>query len=122
MENSGKKILIVEDDKPILKAMELKLKSSGFDVTTAEDGQIALDHLKDNKADLILLDIVMPVVDGFGVLKELNNGGDKTPVIILSNLGQKEDIDKAKKLGAKDYFVKSDIDLNEIVDKVAKFL
>lgn len=112
----------MEDEKPIAKALELKLSGSGFDVTVANDGQDALDVLADTSFDLILLDLIMPRVDGFGVLAWLKDHGKKSKVIVLSNLGQTEDIAKAKSQGAIDYFIKSDTPLNEIVARVQKHL
>lgn len=120
MTNSEKKILIAEDDKPISKAMQLKLESSGYTVDVAQDGKIALEMLEETEYDLLLLDIVMPVLNGFKVLEELKNKESSIPVIVMSNLGQAEDIEKAKSLGAKNYFIKSNIDLNEVVTNVEK--
>ena len=116
------KILVAEDEKPMAKALELKLTSVGFEVEVAFDGEEAIKKIKDNKYDLILLDLVMPKVDGFDVLKEIQNLKLSTPVIVSSNLSQEEDRKKAKDLGAKDYFVKSDTTLNELVEKVKQNL
>ena len=117
-EKTLKKILIVEDEKPMARALELKLKHSGFDAQIANDGQMALDLMKSSKFDLILLDLMLPKVDGFGVMKEMKERKDKTPVIIASNLGQDDDAQKAKSMGAKWYFVKSDTPINKIVDYI----
>ena len=119
--NKIKKILIVENERPMAYALELKLKNSGFDVKSAYGGQEAIDRLKTDKFDLILLDLMMPGKDGFNVLQEMKDGGIVTPAVVLSNLGQQEDLEKAKKLGAKDYFVKSNISINEIIKKIQKF-
>lgn len=116
------KILLVEDDKPIATALKLKLEDSGYDVVYAEDGAIALDSLKDETFNLILLDLIMPNVDGFEVLEKMKEQNITTPVIILSNLGQDEDIKKAKELGAEDYFIKTDIDLKELIEYIKKQL
>ena len=116
------KILVAEDEKPMAKALELKLTSVGFEVEVAFDGEEAIKKIKDNKYDLILLDLVMPKVDGFEVLKEIQKLKLATPVIVSSNLSQEEDRKKAKDLGAKDYFVKSDTTLNELVEKVKQNL
>lgn len=117
-----KVILIAEDEKPLARVLSLKLNSAGYQTTTVFDGQEALDLLAKQSFDLIILDLVMPKIDGFNVLTELNKRGSKIPVIVASNLSQSEDLEKAKKLGAVDYFVKSDVSLAEIVDKVKQHL
>lgn len=117
-----KKILIAEDEQPMAHALELKLQHSGYEAKAVFDGQQALDELKKEKYDLILSDLVMPVVDGFGVLAALQEQGSKLPVIVSSNLGQPEDIARAKKLGAADYFVKADTSINDVVEHVKRFL
>ena len=115
-----KKILIVEDERPIRQALGLKLENVGFSITSAVNGKEALSIIGETKFDLILLDLVMPEIDGYEVLTQLKKGGINTPVIVLSNLGQEDDVKKAKDLGAEDYFVKSDTPLSRIVEKVKK--
>jgi DNA-binding response OmpR family regulator len=115
---NGKRILIAEDEKPMANALSLKLGSVGFEVTLVYDGESAISAVKTSPFDLILLDLVMPVKDGFYVLTELAKLKITTPVIVSSNLSQEEDIKRAKELGARDYFIKSDITLSEIVEKV----
>lgn len=117
-----KKILIVDDEKPLARVMSLKLNSAGYQTSTVFSGEEALATLSREHFDLILLDLMMTKKDGFYVLSELKNWGIKTPVIIASNLAQKEDIEKAKKLGVADYFVKSDVTLVEMVNKVKQYL
>jgi len=118
-----KKVLIVEDEKPVARAMQLKLQFSGFDVKNAFDGEEALDILKDESFDIILLDLILPKKDGFAVLAELKERNNKTPIIIISNLGQDEDIKKVKELcGECDYFIKSNTPISEIVEYVKKNL
>jgi DNA-binding response OmpR family regulator len=114
------KVLIVEDDKFLSNAYRLKFTKVGFEVKIAFDGQEAINILGSFTPDIILLDLVMPVKDGFTVLSELkSNTQYKTiPVIITSNLSQKEDIDKAIGLGANDFLVKSDVSMDDIVKKV----
>lgn len=116
------RILICEDEKPLSSALNLKLSSQGYTPTIVNNGREALEKLSQNQFDLILLDLIMPEVDGFEVLEELKNKGISTPVIVLSNLGQKEDIEKAKTLGAKDFFIKSDTPIAEVVEKVKNHL
>lgn len=118
----AKKILIAEDDASLSKALKLKLASLGFEVEVATDGEDALMHLKKTQYDLLLLDLMMPQVDGFGVLEELKKLKHKPVVFVNSNLSQASDKDKAMKLGADDYLVKSDISLKEIVAKITKAL
>ena len=80
------------------------------------DGLAAWELIKKEKFDLILLDLMLPKMDGFGVLKSMREKKDNTPVIVASNLGQEDDAQKAKSMGAKWYFVKSDTPINKIVD------
>jgi len=117
-----KKILIGEDEKPMARALELKLTKSGFEAKAVFDGQEVLNELAKNKYDLVLLDLIMPVKDGFAVLEELNNKKNKIPVIVSSNLGQPEDVARAKKLGAVNYFIKSDTPINEVISFIKKAL
>lgn len=116
------KILIAEDEKPMAKALTYKLNKSGFDATPVFNGQEALDELKKEKYDLLILDLMMPVMDGFTLLGELNNKNIMLPVIVASNLGQENDIKEARKLGVVDYIIKSDTPLLEIIEKVNKIL
>jgi DNA-binding response OmpR family regulator len=118
MAESPKKILVVEDEKPINKALELKLTHEQFAVTTAFDGEEGLAQVQQGQFDLILLDLVMPKKDGFQVLSELQAANNTTPIIVLSNLGQAEDIKRAKDFGAVDYFVKSQMSIVDIVNRV----
>ena len=120
--SSKKKVLIIEDRKPIIKALNIKLERSGFEVKMAEDGEAGLKALESDKFDLILLDIVLPKINGFTILAEMQARKIDTPVIVLSNLSQEEDARRAKELGAKDYFIKSDISINEVVKRVSRVL
>ena len=117
-----KKILIAEDEKPMANALKAKLESSGFEVEIASDGEMALSILAKGKIDLMLLDLIMPKKDGFSVLTELKKTGNKTPVVISSNLSQESDVKKTKELGAVDFFVKSDTPIVEVVEKIKKIL
>ncbi len=118
MPKTSKKILIVEDEKPIRQALELKLSKAGFSITPVSNGKDAISKVSKQKFDLILLDLMMPEMNGYEVLAQLKNLNIKTPVIILSNLGQEEDIKKAKEYGAEDYCIKSNTPISSIVDKV----
>lgn len=116
------KILIVEDEKPMANALELKLNKSGFEAKAVYDGNQALIAIADQKYDLVLLDLMMPNLDGFGVLEEMKKKNINIPVIVSTNLSQASDIERAKSLGAKDYFVKSDTPINGVIEHVKKAL
>lgn len=122
MTKIAKKILIIEDEKPMAKALELKLNKSGLETRVVFNGEDALQLLAKEKFDMILLDLVMPKMDGFAVLKELKSREIKTPVIVTSNLGQEEDAKKAKELGAIDYFIKSNTPIAQLVEYIKKYL
>ncbi len=122
MPTTKKKILIIEDEKPMARALELKLARAGFEATSASNGEDGLAMLEKETFALILLDLVMPKMDGFSVLGELKQKNIQTPVIILSNLSQEDDEKRAKALGAKDFFIKSNTPIAAIVEQVNKFL
>ncbi len=117
-----KKILIIEDEKPMAKALELKLNHAGFDAMAVFNGEEGIAELSSKSYDLVLLDLVMPKMDGFSVLKELQKLNISTPVIILSNLSQEDDESKARELGAQDFFIKSNTPIASIVEKVINTL
>lgn len=119
---AAKKILIVDDEKPMAHALELKLQHSGFDTKVAYLGSDALSLLDKEKYNLILLDLMMPSPDGFAVLETLQKKKNTIPVIVTTNLSQLEDEKRAMTLGAKKYFVKSNTPLSEIIDHVKKIL
>lgn len=116
-----KKILIVEDEKPLANALSLKFTASGFETQAVYDGDEALGLLEKEKYDLMLLDIMMPKRDGFSVLEELKDKKIKIPVFIMSNLGQTEDLARAKTFDVADYIVKSNTPLAEIVERVSTY-
>lgn len=118
--NSKKLIFIIEDEQVLLKALSLKIIEKGYKVLTALDGEMALSMLKNTKPDLILLDILLPKIDGFKVLKKIKAmpGLKNVPVIVLSNLSDTNEIEKGLKLGAKDYYIKSNIKINTVVDHI----
>jgi DNA-binding response OmpR family regulator len=117
-----KRVLIVEDEKPMAKALELKLRHSGFAAKVAYNGQEAIDILNKETFDIMVLDLVMPVVDGFGVLEFTHKKGMKMPIIVASNLSQEEDEKRAKSLGAVDYLVKSNTPINDVVKRVTDII
>lgn len=114
------KVLVVEDDKFLTSAYKAKLTKSGFEVQVASDGEEALQALQAFSPDIILLDLVMPRKDGFATLPEIRakENFKTTPIIVTSNLGQKEDVDKAMSLGASDYIIKSDLSMDALVTKI----
>lgn len=120
--SESKKILVVEDEKPMARALKLKLESNGFLVSLAVDGGEALEAISKVVFDLIILDLVIPGIDGFAILGELRKTINKPSVIVASNLGQLEDINRAKELGAEHYFVKSNTSLAQIVQMVKTVL
>ncbi len=117
-------ILIIEDDQFLQKIYSNKLHAEGFGVSQAAEGNEGLRKVKDEKPDLIILDLILPGKNGFDILAEIK-GNDTTkeiPVIILSNLGQDKDIKRGLEMGAVDYFVKTDIKLSEVLGKVREHL
>lgn len=113
-----KRILIAEDEASLSKALSMKLANIGFEVTLVEDGQAALDQLKKNTFDLALLDLMMPKLDGFGVLAEKKAWKSQPVVFVNSNLSQQSDVDKALAAGADQFLVKSDVSLKDLVAKI----
>jgi PleD family two-component response regulator len=125
MPKAEKKVmLIVEDDEVLLRALYLLFHKGEFTIASATDGDTALKMTQRLKPDVVLLDLLLPKMNGFDYLKILKSEPaiKNIPVIVLSNLGDKESVDKAKGLGALDYFIKSDTDLTTLNDKVNKIL
>jgi len=122
MPTQSKKVLIVEDEKPLAQALYLKLKKNNIESEIAYNGEEALEILEKQSFDLILLDLIMPQMDGFAMLEELKKKGIKTPVVVTSNLGQEEDIKRVMEMGVKEYIIKSNTPIVEIVNKVKAIL
>ncbi|MCK9578125.1 response regulator [bacterium] len=116
--SKNKKILVAEDEKPLSKALEIKLGKEGFDVTVAQNGEEAISLLSKEDFDVLILDLIMPKKDGFSVLEFLKEKNKKVRIVVLSNLAQEEDFKKAKDLGAKSYFVKSNTPIIELVNYI----
>ena len=118
----SKKILIIEDEEIMYGLLERKLNGEGYDARVAKDGVEGMEMLKQEKPDLILLDIVMPRMGGFEVMAELKKDEElsKIPVVIISNSGQPVELDKAKELGVKDWLIKTEFDPQEVIEKVKK--
>ncbi len=119
-----KTIFLVEDDLFLSSLLKTKFIEAGFKVINARDGDEAIQILKKQKPDIIILDIILPKKNGFEVMQEINKNPaiNKAPIIIVSNLGQSEDVSKGKELGAIEYFVKARISIEDLVEKIKKFL
>ena len=120
MAGSQKRILIVEDERPLSHALDLKLQHEGFATAIAQNGEECLKLIDEQTFDVVLLDLMMPVLDGFQVLERLQQKTNRPTVFVLSNLSQAEDEQRVLKLGAKKFFIKSDTPLGVIVDEVKK--
>lgn len=117
-----KKILLIEDDPFIVDIYTTKLKESNFDVNVLTDGSDFLERIKEIKPDLLLLDIVLPQVDGWEILREIRSDPKikNLKVIVLSNLSQKSDVEKGMILGADKYLIKAHFTPSEIVEEIKK--
>lgn len=113
-----KHILIVEDERPLAHALELKLGHDGYQTTTARTGTEGLKEAQSGNYDLILLDLILPELDGFAILTQLRSENNTIPVVILSNLGQEEDKQRVAQLSVSQYCVKSNMPLAAIVNAV----
>ena len=118
------KILIVDDDVFLLDMYSLKFKEAGFQVEIAQNGEEAIKKIKEVGPKIILLDIVMPKMDGLETLRQIKKDkiAENTKIVILTNLGQKEDIEKSLRLGADDYIVKAHFTPTEVLNKVKALL
>ena len=124
--SATKKILIVEDDKFLRDLVLKKLKEEQYETVYAVDGEEAIQKIKEEKPDLVLLDLILPSLSGFEVLKQVKTDPqpevNSIPVIILSNLGQEDDIKKGIDMGAKDFLIKAHFTLSEIIAKIKETL
>lgn len=119
------KILLIEDDEILRDLCVTKLQKEDYQVITAIEGQEGLSKIKEEKPDLVLLDIILPGIDGFEILKRVQKTGGyltKIPIILLTNLGQEKDIEKGKELGARDYLVKANLTTEQIIEKIKQYL
>lgn len=124
MEGKKKRVLIVEDDEHVSKVYDIKIKMEGIETILARDGEEGIKVCLAEKPDLVLLDLMLPKKDGFAVLEEIKKHAEfkNTPVLILSNLGQPSDMEKANKLGAAEYIIKADFSIKQVIDKVKGYL
>jgi len=119
-----KKVLFIEDEPSLQKALSLSLKAQGFDVLSAFDGESGLSMVKESKPDLVLLDLILPKMDGFTVLEELKKMPETKdmPVIVLTNLDDTEDVQRVLDLGATNYLIKASYNTEDIAGKVKEIL
>lgn len=122
--SDNKKVLVIEDDEIISSMYKTKLEQDGYTVLTADNGGDGLEMAKNNKVDIILLDIIMPQLDGFTVLDELKAHANtkKTPVIMLTNLSTEEDRKKGEEKGAAGYWVKAQLTPSQVSQQINEFL
>lgn len=120
----GPKIVIIEDEPMLLKALNIELLGEKFQIASAQNGVSGLELVEKEKPDLVLLDLLLPRISGFDVLQKMKENPEtkNIPVIILSNLSEEDQVKKALKLGAEDFFIKSNIKLEQIVKKVKTVL
>ena len=120
----AKTILIIEDDKFLRELIVRKLKDEKYQIVEASDGEEGLEKAKKEIPDLVLLDLILPGIDGFEVLSKIKeeHALSSVPVIILSNLGQREEVEKGLKMGAVDYLIKAHFTPGEIIEKIKTVL
>ena len=119
-----KRVLIVEDEKSLLEAMKIEAEMQNLDIITASTGETGVEVARKEKPDLILLDLLLPAMDGFTVLEKLkkDESTKAIPVFILSNLGQKGDKEQGLKMGAEEYIIKATTSIEEIINRAKKHL
>lgn len=124
MKKNHKKILIIEDDKFISEIYVSQFEKEGYSLVKAENGEDGLRMIESENLDLIILDILLPKMNGFEILEELNKNGTiaEKKIIVLSNLGQEKEIERAKELGAIDYLTKANFSFKEVLEKVEKYI
>src|SRR3990167_6130834 len=117
-----KKVLVVEDEQLIADLLQKKLIKEGYYAFAAGDGEVALQQIREERPDIVLLDIVLPRMNGFEVLAELRKDEElrKIPVIIISNAGQPAEIEKAREAGVRDWLIKTEFDPQEVLEKVRR--
>ncbi|MBU0476608.1 response regulator [Patescibacteria group bacterium] len=118
----SKKILVVEDEEIMIDLLERKLSQEGYEVSVAKNGVEGLKKMKEFSPDLVLLDIIMPKMGGLEVMEEKQKDEElkKIPLIVISNSGQPVEIERIKRLGAKDWLIKTEFDPQEVIEKVIK--
>ncbi len=118
------KILFIEDDPLIVKIYSTRLKADGHDVTSAENGEEGLKKVYEVKPDIIVLDVMMPRIDGFGVLEKLRADPlfSSTPILMYSNLNNEDEITRAKEMKATEFIVKANLSPTQMVDKIKQYV
>ncbi|MBI4034173.1 MAG: response regulator [Candidatus Brennerbacteria bacterium] len=124
MVENQKTILLVEDEPLLANLLRQRLEKEGFKVILATDGEEGLKILKTSQPNLILLDIILPKLSGFELMERLKTDPDfgKSPIVIISNLGQESDVERGRVLGAIGYFVKAKMSIEDLVKRVKSFL
>jgi DNA-binding response OmpR family regulator len=117
-----KTILLVENERPLLNVLRFKLERENYKVLAVSNGLDAKDLIEQNEIDLVILDLIIPGMGGFDLLQDLSENKEACKVLVLSNLSQEEDIQKAKKLGAQDYLIKPKTSLKQVLNSVNKTL
>ncbi len=119
-----KKILLVEDDPFLIEIYTAKLENAGFSVDVASDGDMVMNKMKEVKPDLVVLDIVLPNIDGWEILREIKRNEEfkNVKVVILSNLSEKEDVEKGIEEGADKYLIKSHYEPSQVVEEIEEVL
>ena len=122
--SNKKTVLIIEDELFLVQAYKIKFEKEGVNILVANDGKAALEFLAKDPPDVVLLDLLLPGVSGFEVLEAMrkNEKWKTVPVIILTNMGQPQDMERGKALGVSDYIIKANTKINDIVEKVKKYL
>ncbi|MEI6420449.1 MAG: response regulator [bacterium] len=120
----GRKVMIVEDDKFFISLISKKLSDNGLPVIAANDGKSALELVVKENPDIIILDIMLPDMDGFEILKQIKQLPERIniPVVFLSNLGSREDIMKGKELGATNFLIKATVTMDEVLQEIVRIL
>ncbi|PSO44715.1 MAG: hypothetical protein BRC23_00405 [Parcubacteria group bacterium SW_4_49_11] len=115
-------LLVVEDEKPISRVLNIKLEQKGYNVTVVRNGKDALRTFEEEQVDGILLDLILPEQDGFETLRQIREQDQNVPIVILSNLGQPEDRERVEKYGIEKYYVKADISLHTLVEEISQMI
>lgn len=118
----AKKILLIEDEEIMVDLLTKKLEKEGYELSVARDGKEGLEMMKKERPDLVLLDIIMPKMGGFEVMEAMSKDSElkQIPIIVISNSGQPVELDRAQRLGARDWLIKTEFDPQEVLDKVNK--
>ena len=117
-----KTVLVAEDDEFLIEMYQLNLEQLGIDVQLVQNGKEAIDLIDHSQPDLLVLDLLMPQIDGFGVLEHIRTKKYQFPIVVLSNLNEEADEKRCLELGVQEYFVKSDMELDDLIAKVKEYM